>query len=68
MVKIGLEGDKRRFPKAKKDDYDVTKNIPKPITKWPRCEICGLEIKGKAFRGSVQGKFVDFRCWNEGQG
>lgn len=64
-MKIGQEGDKRRFPKAKKDDYDVTKNIPEPVTKWFKCEYCGLEIKGKVFRGSEQGKYSCFRCWNE---
>jgi len=35
------------------------------VTQWPRCEICGLEIKGKSFAGSSSGKYVCFECWNE---
>ena len=62
-MKIGQEGDKRKFRSAKKDDYDVTKDMSKPVTKWTKCTVCGMEIKGKVWPGPSC-----FRCWNEGQG
>lgn len=61
-MKIGQEGDKRRFKRPYL--YDVTKDVAEPPTKWPKCEFCGLELKGKKFR-LAEGKYVCFRCSNE---
>ena len=61
-MKVGLEGDKRKFQKPYL--YDVTKDIPKEKTKWPKCEVCGLEIKGVKCRVG-EDKYVCFRCYNE---
>lgn len=62
-MKVGLEGDKRKFQKPYL--YDVTKDIPREVTKWPKCVVCGLEIKGSKYR-IAEGKYLDFQCWNEG--
>jgi len=62
-MKIGLEGDTRRFKKPYL--YDVTKDIKDEKAKWPRCEICGEKITGMKDR-TAEGKYVCFRCGNEG--
>lgn len=69
-MKIGQEGDKRRFPPACKDDYEITKDIPfETRDRVKHCEVCGLEVgeTRKAFR-TGDDTYQCFRCWNEGHG
>ena len=58
----GLPDDPRKFRRPY--PLDITKDVPKPVTKWPKCEYCGMDIKGKAWQ-VAPGKYVCFRCHNE---
>jgi len=65
-MKIGLPGDRRKFKKATKaqKEREALGDAPPDVTRWPRCEGCGMDIKGKAWRVG-EGKFECFRCHNE---
>jgi len=62
-MKIGQEGDTRRFKKPYL--YDVTKDIKDEKARWPRCVTCGEQIKGLKVR-VAEGKYVCLRCYDEG--
>jgi hypothetical protein len=68
IMKIGLEGDKRKFRKAtraqKEAEDSVTKDIPDEKTKWPKCHGCGMDITGSKWRVAA-GVYECFRCHNE---
>jgi hypothetical protein len=66
-MQIGQPHDKRKYRRLKSTDYYVAKAAVEAgeITEWPRCEICGLECKGKTFSGSKDGQFLCVECWNE---
>lgn len=63
----GEEGDQRQFRRPRPTDYYEAKAAAEAPqkTKWDRCEVCGMDITGKVFRGSEDGKFLCFRCNNE---
>lgn len=61
-MRIGLPGDPRKF--RGHGGAEATKNSHKPKTRWDRCQVCGMIIKGKKWRVG-EGKYVCFRCHNE---
>jgi len=60
-LKIGQEGDKRKFRRLKKSDYYEAKAAAEAeeVTRWVKCKCCGDDITGKDFGGYC------FRCSNE---
>ena len=66
IMKIGLEGDKRKFQRATKAqrEEEVTKDVVDEITRWPQCIVCKMDITGKKWR-VAEGKYVCFMCHNE---
>lgn len=64
MVRIGLEGDKRRFQKLKKGQEGVTHDVPDAPTSPLRCHVCKLIIVGKRWRVD-EGKWECTRCSHE---
>lgn len=67
MPQIGQPHDKRKYRRLKSTDYYEAKRAVEAdkVTSWPRCELCRLEIKGKAYRGSKEGQYLCQECWNE---
>ena len=61
-MKMGQEGDKRSFTRPYL--YEVTKDVSDREARWLKCAVCGLEVKGKAFRLNEK-EVVCFRCHNE---
>ena len=67
-MKIGLEGDKRKFQKATKAQKEaaITYGMDDDeVTRWPRCEVCKIDITGKKWPGSEAGKYLCTPCSNE---
>ena len=63
-MQTGQPGDKRKFQREHKET-GVTKDIPADDhAKWPKCQICGMDITGKKYR-VAEGKYVCFLCNNE---
>jgi transcription elongation factor Elf1 len=63
-MSLGLPDDPRQFPKTRKSDRVITKDVDTRLPKKFVCYACGLEIVGKAYRVS-SGKYECFRCHNE---
>lgn len=61
-MRIGQEGDTRKFRRLKKTDYYEAKAAVDAgeVTRWPTCECCGSSIIGQVY----DGKYC-FRCKNE---
>ncbi len=63
----GQPTDRRPMRRLRSTDYYVAKaSLEVPAkTKWDKCELCGLEITGKSYRGSRSDKVICQECWNE---
>jgi formylmethanofuran dehydrogenase subunit E len=63
-MKIGEEGDTRKYQRPRHGDYYVSKNAYESPSSWPRCAVCKDDIRGKKWR-VAEGKYVCTRCHNE---
>lgn len=67
MSQLGQENDSRPMRKLQRTDYYEAKSAfeQKQITKFEHCEQCKQEITGQMYRGSKDGSYLCFQCWNE---
>lgn len=71
-MKIGQEGDTRKYRKAKRDAYYATKSAFETdgqhtslaADRWPVCTVCGQECRGVTF-GQPPRDITCLRCHNE---
>ena len=52
-MRIGEEGDTRKYRRLRKSDYYVAKSgvEAEQVTKYPKCANCGRVITGTNFNG-----------------
>ena len=64
-MRIGQQDDPRKWQgKSKPKPGGLLDGLPPEVTEWPKCECCGMDIKGKKFR-VAEGKWNCHRCYNE---